>query len=207
MLEVLVEASVDGVLAFDRELRYTQWNPAMERISGVPTAVAIGARALELFPFLVEIGEDRTFHAALPLASRTVAQPEAPPPDARRPGAGRHVLVVEDLPEASETLRAVPSILGCTVDIAADADAALAALARGRPDLVLCDIGLPGEMSGLDLARAIRRDPAHHGIRLVALTGYGTAGDRSASSDAGFDAHLTKPIEMKRIAQLFAELP
>jgi PAS domain S-box-containing protein len=152
-------------------------------------------------------GAGARFRVALPLAAWTVAQPAAPAPDARRPGAGRHVLVVEDLPEASETLRDVLSILGCTVDVAADGHAALAALDRARPDLVLCDIGLPGEMSGLDLARAIRRHPAHGGIRLVALTGYGTAGDRRASSDAGFDAHLTKPIEMKRIAQLFAELP
>jgi PAS domain S-box-containing protein len=65
VLDALVEASVDGVLAFDRELRYTLWNPAMERLSGVPAAVAIGAHALELFPFLVETGEDRAFHAAL----------------------------------------------------------------------------------------------------------------------------------------------
>jgi PAS domain S-box-containing protein len=152
-------------------------------------------------------GTGARFRIALPLAAATAVEAVAPTRDLRRPGAGRHVLVVEDLPEASETLRDVLTILGCTVEIAADGRAALAALAGARPDLVLCDIGLPGEMSGLDLARVIRRDPAHAGVRLVALTGYGTAGDRRASSDAGFDAHLTKPIEMKRIAQLLAELP
>jgi PAS domain S-box-containing protein len=152
-------------------------------------------------------GAGARFRIALPLAGEPITAPAPAVPDPRRPGAGRHVLVVEDLPEASETLRDVLSILGCTVDVADDGPAALAALERARPDLVLCDIGLPGEMSGLDLARAIRRDPAHDGIRLVALTGYGTTGDRRASSDAGFDVHLTKPIEMKRIAQLLAELP
>jgi CheY-like chemotaxis protein len=151
-------------------------------------------------------GAGSRFLIAQPLATQAVAPPPPADRDPQRPGAGRHVLVVEDLPEASETLRDVLAILGCTVDVAADGRAALAALDRARPDLVLCDIGLPGDLSGLDLARAIRGNPAHRGVRLVALTGYGTAADRRASSEAGFDAHLTKPIEMKRIAQLLAEL-
>ncbi|HEU4454813.1 MAG TPA: PAS domain S-box protein, partial [Longimicrobium sp.] len=61
----LVETIPDGVLAFDRECRYTAWNPAMERISGVPAADVVGRVAWEVFPFIAEEGEDEFFHAAL----------------------------------------------------------------------------------------------------------------------------------------------
>ncbi|MGH2819017.1 MAG: PAS domain-containing sensor histidine kinase [Actinomycetota bacterium] len=61
----LIESSVDGILAFDRECRYTVWNPAMERISGVSRADVLGRRAFEVFPFLKETGEDRFFYEAL----------------------------------------------------------------------------------------------------------------------------------------------
>ena len=72
----LVEQSVDGVLAFDRACRYTVWNPAMERISGVPASRALGRHAFELFPFLVDTGEDRFFRAAL--AGETVVARDRP---------------------------------------------------------------------------------------------------------------------------------
>lgn len=61
----LIRGSVEGILAFDRDCRYTVWNPAMERISGIPAAEVLGRCAFEVFPFLKEIGEDRYFHAAL----------------------------------------------------------------------------------------------------------------------------------------------
>ncbi|HVR97214.1 MAG TPA: ATP-binding protein [Thermoanaerobaculia bacterium] len=63
--QALVESSADGILAFDSQLRYILWNPAMERISGVPRAEALGRNAFELVPFLVESGEDHAFRAAL----------------------------------------------------------------------------------------------------------------------------------------------
>jgi PAS domain S-box-containing protein len=63
--QALVESSADGILAFDSQFRYILWNPAMERISGVPRAEAMGRHAFELFPFLIETGEDRAFREAL----------------------------------------------------------------------------------------------------------------------------------------------
>jgi PAS domain S-box-containing protein len=64
-LESVFESSADGILAFDRECRYILWNPAMERLSGVPRERVVGRRAFDVFPFLEEIGEDRSFGAAL----------------------------------------------------------------------------------------------------------------------------------------------
>lgn len=72
----LVESSVDGILAFDRELRYTIWNPGMERITGLHRSQVLGRRALEVFPFLAEIGEDRYLHEAL--AGRHVTSSDRP---------------------------------------------------------------------------------------------------------------------------------
>lgn len=64
-IDLLVDSSVDGILAFDRECRYTLWNRGMERISGMPREQVLGRCAFDVFPFLVDIGEDAYFHAAL----------------------------------------------------------------------------------------------------------------------------------------------
>ena len=84
LLERLIASSVDGVLAFDHECRYTVWNPGMERISGVPAAEALGRVAFDVFPFLVEIGEDAHFHAVM--AGQTVVADDRP---FSVPGTGR----------------------------------------------------------------------------------------------------------------------
>ncbi|HEX8139820.1 MAG TPA: PAS domain S-box protein [Pyrinomonadaceae bacterium] len=65
LVEMLIESSADGILAFDRDCRYTLWNPAMERLSGLSAAEVLGRCAFEVFPFLRETGEDRYFHLAL----------------------------------------------------------------------------------------------------------------------------------------------
>ncbi|HEX8071764.1 MAG TPA: PAS domain S-box protein [Pyrinomonadaceae bacterium] len=83
--ELLLDASVDGVLAFDREFRYTAWNRAMERISGLARAQVLGRRAFEVFPFLLDTGEDRYFHEALAGRSAvSAARPYAVPESGRR---------------------------------------------------------------------------------------------------------------------------
>lgn len=74
--EQLIDSSVDGILAFDRECRYTIWNPGMERITGIHRSQTIGRRAFDVFPFLEEIGEDQCFFAAL--AGRTVEVKDRP---------------------------------------------------------------------------------------------------------------------------------
>jgi CheY-like chemotaxis protein len=73
-----------------------------------------------------------------------------------------------------------------------------------RPHLVLCDIGLPGGMDGFAVARALRADPATAGAYLVALTGYGQPEDRVKALEAGFDVHLTKPVDGAGLDRVFA---
>jgi CheY-like chemotaxis protein len=75
-----------------------------------------------------------------------------------------------------------------------------------RPDVMLIDIGLPG-MDGYEVARGIRREPTLQDITLVALTGYGSAEDRSAAIAAGFDYHVVKPVDPDRLEQMICRLP
>jgi PAS domain S-box-containing protein len=72
----IIDSSVDGIFTFDRELRYTVWNPAMERISGVPASDTLGRRAFDVFPFLRDIGEEWYLREAL--AGRSVAADDRP---------------------------------------------------------------------------------------------------------------------------------
>ena len=84
---------------------------------------------------------------------------------------------------------------GHQVEVVPDGPSGLEAARRFRPDVVLCDVGLPNGMSGYDVARALRADVDCQAF-LVALTGYGQAEDQRRALDAGFDLHLTKPVDL-----------
>jgi CheY-like chemotaxis protein len=115
-------------------------------------------------------------------------------PDASLPSPGRRVLVVEDNPDGLEALLALLELLGYATAGAGDGPAAIEAAARFRPAIVLLDLGLPG-MDGYEVARALRAEPAQAGVVLVALTGWGAETDRVRTAEAGFDHHLTKPVD------------
>ena len=122
------------------------------------------------------------------------------PAPARR---ARRVLVVEDNLDAAETLRDLLELSGFEVEIAASGDAGVATARRFHPEVVLCDLGLPG-MNGFEVAKALRHDPETAGSRLIALTGYGDDEDRRRSHAAGFDLHLTKPVDPGLLRRLLA---
>lgn len=124
------------------------------------------------------------------------AVPHAPP---TAPG-GMRVLIVEDNEQTAESLAMLLEASGYAVRTAADGAAALALVREWRPHAMLVDIGLPG-MSGYDLAEHLRRDEGYGGL-LVALTGYGQAGDRQQALAAGFDHHIVKPVELERVRAL-----
>lgn len=89
--------------------------------------------------------------------------------------------------------------------MAYEAKAALDEARAFHPDLALFDIGMPG-MNGFDLARAMREDPELAHTKLIALTGWGTEQDRQKSREAGFDAHLTKPVSIEALHAQLAKL-
>jgi CheY-like chemotaxis protein len=111
------------------------------------------------------------------------------------------VLVVDDNHDAAETVAALVGLLGHDVEIAHDAFHALAKVADEVPDVVLCDIGLPG-MDGYELARQLRALTARYEVRLVALSGYAQPEDVARALEAGFDAHVAKPPDPERLAGL-----
>ncbi len=141
------------------------------------------------------------FTIRLPLGRAPVVGAAAAP--SRRP-APTSVLLIEDNADARQSLRAVLEYEGHRVDEAADGAEGLARAEATRPGVVLIDIGLPG-LDGYEIARRIRARRGPEPI-LVAITGYGQADDRRRSQEAGFDAHLTKPVAPEHLADVLAEL-
>jgi CheY-like chemotaxis protein/two-component sensor histidine kinase len=116
-------------------------------------------------------------------------------------GAPVRVLIVEDNIDAAETLAEVLGLLGHDVVVTNDGVAALEAARNVAPRAVVCDLGLPG-MTGFDIARKLREMPQTARSLLVALSGYGRAEDRRRAVEAGFDVHLTKPVDPDRLAEI-----
>ncbi|MES2323671.1 MAG: response regulator [Pseudomonadota bacterium] len=150
-------------------------------------------------------GQGSTFVVRLPLA---VAQ--AAPDEARAglpPACGPlRILVVDDNADAGDSLAALLGVLGHTTRVAQDGEQGYAMAREFAPQLAFLDIGMPG-MDGYQLARLIRNTPAMRGLLLVALTGWGTREDEAAAREAGFDCHLTKPVDLDALEAVFGALP
>jgi CheY-like chemotaxis protein len=142
----------------------------------------------------------------------TVRLPAIPAPARAVPAAAqvedaraRDILIVEDNADAAETLRLLLELSGHRVRVERDGTAGLQALLEHSPEVALIDVGLPG-MDGYELVRRLRA--AVDGRRapfMVAVTGYGLPEDRERALAAGFDAHLTKPVDAGALASLIAK--
>jgi two-component system CheB/CheR fusion protein len=115
----------------------------------------------------------------------------------------RRVLVVDDNIDAAESIATILRLSGYRVQTAYTGRTALAVLPRCRPDVMVLDIGLP-DMSGYDVARAVRASPTYRRLPVVAVTGYGQQQDRDASRAAGIDLHLTKPVDLTELQSFIA---
>lgn len=147
-------------------------------------------------------GKGSCFTLSLPpevLEGRVPATPANAPAPGPGPERARRFLVVDDNADAAGTLAMLLEMLGHTVSVAHSGEEALAAVGGFAPDVVVLDIGMPG-MDGYEVARRLkqRTDLAPPPL-LVAATGWGTEADRSRALAAGFDRHLTKPIEMQAL--------
>jgi CheY-like chemotaxis protein len=114
-------------------------------------------------------------------------------------------LVLDDNRDAAESLEAVLRLHGHEVVVANDGESALVGLEAHEPAIALLDLGLPG-MDGYEVARRIRAGVRGRDTILVAITGWGQEEDRRRTREAGFDAHLTKPVEYPTLASLLADL-
>jgi PAS domain S-box-containing protein len=151
-------------------------------------------------------GQGSEFTIRMPAAMPAERATGGLPAVAARPaGDGRRILVVDDNEDAAELLSDLLEAMGNTIKVAHDGPAALRAAEDFGPDLAVLDIGLP-VMDGYELAQRLRQQPGHPGLRLIAVTGYGQDSDRRRASEAGFDAHLVKPVSIERLQRVITEL-
>jgi two-component system CheB/CheR fusion protein len=115
----------------------------------------------------------------------------------------RLILVIEDNIDAGQSLADILELKGHSVRVARDGRSGLALARELRPDVILCDIGLP-DLDGYDLARSLRREEGLRGTRLIALSGYAQPEDRQRARDAGFDAHVAKPPDLDELMTVIA---
>lgn len=151
------------------------------------------------------IDKGSTFTVTLPLSSeRAMAAPRPVKPNAEGDVAlvpSRRIVIVDDNADIRDLLQIKLKKLGHAVETAADGHAGLERISDTRPDIAIIDIGMPG-MDGYEVAKRVRAI-LEDGILLIALTGFGQADDRERAAAAGFDEHLTKPIRVEELQQIF----
>jgi CheY-like chemotaxis protein len=187
---------------------FAQGETALDRKrGGLGIGLTLVRRLVELHGGTVEAASDgpgrgSTFTVRLPLVPASSPDPE--PATVESPAAhGRRVLIVEDNAPAREMLRVALELAGHAVYEAADGPGGVEAAEQLRPHAALVDIGLPG-LDGYQVARRIRASRVGKRMLLIALTGYSQPRDRERSFEAGFDAHLVKPVDPGQLSRLLA---
>jgi len=150
-------------------------------------------------------GQGSEFVLWLPLLEG-VAADDADDSDIPKLTESYRVLIVEDNADALESLRLQMELWGTEVSTAKSADEALAIAERVRPQIVLCDIGLPG-IDGFSLVEPMKRALKGSAVVFAAVTGYASAGDQQRALDAGFDAFFVKPLDAAALANLLRSYP
>jgi signal transduction histidine kinase len=149
------------------------------------------------------LGKGSAFVVRLPL-DETLA-PEKPALRASGPQVSRRVLIIEDNLDAAESLREALELSAHEVAVANNGPDGIEKARSFRPDVVLCDIGLPG-MDGYEVARAIRLDATLQSTLLIALSGYALPEDLERAASAGFQHHLAKPPSVDALERVLSDL-
>ena len=191
---------------------FTQAERTPDRAQGgLGLGLALVKKLVELHGGAVEVssagqGQGSTFTVRLPLLAASGSAVAAPAAAAAPASLGPlRILVVDDNVDAAQTLGMLLETAGHKVTVEHSAQGALARAGEGRFDIILLDIGLP-DMSGHELAGALQQLPNCAGCALVAVSGYGQEQDRRLSREAGFDAHLVKPVPPDLLADTIARV-
>jgi signal transduction histidine kinase/ActR/RegA family two-component response regulator len=186
---------------------FVQARPGARGQGGLGIGLSLVRRLVEMHGGTVAahsdgVGRGSEFVVRLPLSPLSShAAPDQPPAPARSEVRPLRILIVEDNADVGELLAQGLGGLGHRVRLAGDGESALRELDREPAQVVIVDIGLPG-MDGYELARKLRRATGEDGPLLVALTGFGSADDRRRATEAGFDEHLVKPVQLDQLARV-----
>ena len=151
------------------------------------------------------VGQGSEFVLRLPGGAPEQSIAEAPRAENARARSGRRILVADDNRDAASSLCTLLTLVGNEVTTAHDGLEAVGAAARFRPDVVPLDLGMP-KLNGYEACRRLRQRPGGAEMLLIALTGWGQDDDRRRTREAGFDAHLVKPVVLNELTDLLASL-
>ena len=174
---------------------------------GLGIGLALAKQLVELHGGRMEVvsegaGKGSEFSVFLPLEQRPQGYAAAPADDGvTKIVEERKVLVVDDNQDAAESLTLLLQSMGCVANTALSGREALTLAPRFKPDVVLLDIGMP-DLNGYEVARQLREIPELRQVMLVALTGWGQPEDKRRAAEAGFDQHLTKPVDPAVLSML-----
>jgi PAS domain S-box-containing protein len=182
---------------------FTQADRSLDRSrGGLGLGLALARGLVDLHGGTVEArsdgpGKGSEFVVRLPRVLEPAALTEVPASPSTI-GRRKRILVVEDNPDSAESLRMLLDLSGYEVEVARTGSAGVDAAVRFLPHAVVCDIGLP-ELDGYGVARALRGRAETAAARLIAVTGYGRAEDVEKARRAGFEHHLTKPVDPQEL--------
>lgn len=164
---------------------------------------ALLARAFEAA--LARRFPERAYTLRLPIAGGSGRATESMPPPTYRSSARRRILVVDDNADAAQSLGFLLRQMGHDVQVAHDGHAALEAARMNRPQLVLLDLGMPG-LDGFRVVERLRKEAQFADVPMVAVTGSGEPDVRRRSREAGFTAHVVKPVSLETLRTLLEQL-
>ena len=189
---------------------FTQAASATERHhGGLGIGLALAKRLVEMHGGEIAadsdgLGQGSTFTITMPVCEARLTQAATRPLDV--PRVECRVLIIDDNRDAANTMAMLVEELGASTRIAHDATSGLQALDDTVPDVVFLDIGMPG-IDGYETCRQMRRRPSNKAPVIIAVTGWGQPQDKQRALDAGFDAHLTKPVELDALARILTCSP
>lgn len=181
---------------------FYQANQSLDRkLGGLGLGLALAKGMIELHDGSIVAtsqgpGNGSTFTVRLPLTDQPHPTKSVPDQEIEPSNAKIRVLLIEDNRDAARILQSLINLLGHEAQFALDGQSGLEHIRDQHPDVVISDLGLPGQFSGYNVAETVRSDRSLDEVFLVALSGYGQEDDRRKAFEAGFNQFLVKPVDL-----------